>query len=43
MQKRRESRKIELPHPWTEEELVAIEEDILAETPRGAARATGKT
>jgi acyl dehydratase len=36
MQKRRESRKIELPHPWTEEQLVAIEDDVLAEQPRGA-------
>ena len=36
MQKRAESRKIELPHPWTDEQLTAIEEDILAETPRGA-------
>ena len=36
MQERRESRKIELPHPWTEEQLDAIEEDILAESPRGA-------
>jgi len=36
MQKRRESRKIELPHPWTDEQLAAIEDDILAETPRGA-------
>lgn len=36
MQKRREGRKVELPHPWTDEELVAIEADILAETPRGA-------
>jgi acyl dehydratase len=36
MQERRESRKIELPHPWTEEQLAAIEEDILAESPRGA-------
>ena len=36
MQARRESRKIELPHPWTDEQLTAIEEDILAETPRGA-------
>jgi acyl dehydratase len=36
MQKRRESRKMELPHPWTDEELAQIEEDILAETPRGA-------
>jgi acyl dehydratase len=36
MQKRRSSRKIEIPHPWTDEQLAAIEEDILAETPRGA-------
>jgi acyl dehydratase len=36
MQKRRESRKIELPHPWTDAQLAAIEDDILAETPRGA-------
>jgi acyl dehydratase len=36
MQSRREGRKVALPHPWTEEELVAIEKDILAETPRGA-------
>lgn len=36
MQKRRESRKIELPHPWTPEELAQIDRDILAETPRGA-------
>ncbi|MEY4099409.1 MAG: hypothetical protein RL300_580 [Pseudomonadota bacterium] len=36
MQARRESRKIELPHPWTEAQLNAIEEDILAETVRGA-------
>ena len=36
MQKRRESRKIELPHPWTEEQIAAIEDDILAEKPRGA-------
>jgi acyl dehydratase len=36
MQERRESRKIELPHPWTEEQLAGIEEDILAESPRGA-------
>ena len=36
MQKRAETRKIELPHPWTEEQLNAIEEDILAEKPRGA-------
>jgi len=36
MQARREGRKVELPHPWTDAELAAIEEDILAEAPRGA-------
>ncbi|WP_446045426.1 FAS1-like dehydratase domain-containing protein [Streptomyces olivaceus] len=36
MQKRRSKRAIELPHPWTGEELEKIEEDILSETPRGA-------
>ena len=36
MQKRRESRKIELPHPWTEAELRQIEDDVLAEKERGA-------
>lgn len=36
MQKRAESRKIELPHPWTESQLEQIENDILAEKPRGA-------
>ncbi|SFS16797.1 Acyl dehydratase [Microbacterium sp. cf046] len=36
MQERNASRAIELPHPWTPEQLVAIEEDILAEEPRGA-------
>jgi len=36
MQARRESRKIELPHPWTEDQLKAIEADVLAEKPRGA-------
>ena len=36
MQARRASRKIELPHPWTEGELEKIEADILAEAPRGA-------
>jgi acyl dehydratase len=36
MQSRRSSRKIELPHPWTDAELAAIEEDILAEEPRGS-------
>ncbi len=32
MQAKRESRKIELPHPWTEDELEQIEDDILAES-----------
>ncbi|MYW96208.1 acyl dehydratase [Amycolatopsis rubida] len=36
MQKRRSSRKIEIPHPWTDEQLAKIEDDILAETPRGS-------
>jgi acyl dehydratase len=36
MQKRRESRKIELPHPWTDEQIATIEKGILAERPRGA-------
>ena len=36
MQKRAPSRAITLPHPWTEEEISSIEEDVLAETPRGA-------
>lgn len=36
MQKRAASRAIEVPHPWTEEEIAAIEEQILAEKPRGA-------
>ena len=36
MQKRRESRKIELPHPWTDAELAEIDAAILAESPRGA-------
>ena len=36
MQKRRESRKIELPHPWTEDELAQIDDDVLAESPRGS-------
>lgn len=35
-QKRKESRAVELPHPWTDEQIEAIEADILAETPRGA-------
>jgi acyl dehydratase len=36
MQKRAPSRAIEIPHPWTEEQVAAIEEDVLAEKPRGA-------
>ena len=40
MQKRAETRTesspITLPHPWTDDELAAIEENILAEKPRGA-------
>jgi acyl dehydratase len=36
MQKRAETRKIELPHPWTDDQLAAIEEDVLSEKPRGA-------
>lgn len=35
MQKRASSRAVELPHPWTEAELAAIEEQVLAEKPRG--------
>jgi acyl dehydratase len=36
MQKRAAARAIQLPHPWTEQELAGIEEQVLAETPRGA-------
>jgi acyl dehydratase len=36
MQKRAETRKIEVPHPWTALQLAEIEEQILAEQPRGA-------
>lgn len=36
MQKRAASRAITIPHPWTDEEVAAIEEQILAEKPRGA-------
>jgi acyl dehydratase len=36
MQKRRESRVIEVPHPWKGEEIAEIEAQILAERPRGA-------
>lgn len=35
-QKRRQTRAITLPHPWTEAEVIAIEDQIMAETPRGA-------
>jgi acyl dehydratase len=34
--KRADGRQIELPHPWTAGELDAIEQQILAERPRGA-------
>jgi acyl dehydratase len=36
MQKRAETRKIEVPHLWTAPQLAEIEEQILAERPRGA-------
>ena len=36
MQKRASSRAVTVPHPWTEEEIAAIEEQVLAEEPRGA-------
>lgn len=36
MQKRAATRAITVPHPWSESEIAAIEEEILAETPRGA-------
>jgi acyl dehydratase len=35
-QGRAESRKVTIPHPWTEDEVAQIEADILAEQPRGA-------
>jgi hypothetical protein len=35
-QKRASSRTVTIPHPWTEEEVAAIEEQVLAEAPRGA-------
>ena len=35
-QKRASARAITIPHPWTEEEIVAIEDQVLAEKPRGA-------
>jgi len=34
--KKGKNQKLELPHPWTEAQLKAIEEEILAEKPRGA-------
>ena len=36
MQKRAETRKLEVPHPWNDEDVAAIEASILAEKPRGA-------
>ena len=36
MQKRASGRAVELPHPWKDEELAKIEEDVLAESPRGS-------
>jgi acyl dehydratase len=36
MQKRASTRAIDLPHPWTDDELAAIETQVLAEQPRGA-------
>jgi acyl dehydratase len=36
MQAKRESRRIELPHPWTEDQLAEIEDQILGEQARGA-------
>ena len=36
MQKRAATREITVPHPWSEEELFAIEDQILAEKPCGA-------
>lgn len=36
MQKRASTREIELPHPWTDEQLAEIEAQVLAEAPRGA-------
>jgi acyl dehydratase len=35
-QSRRESRTVQVPHPWSAAELEAIENDVLAESPRGA-------
>tara|TARA_R110001583_G_scaffold168710_2_gene321580 strand:- start:7079 stop:8266 length:1188 start_codon:yes stop_codon:yes gene_type:complete len=36
MQKRAPARAIEVPHPWTDEEIAEIEEEVMAEHPRGA-------
>ena len=36
-QKRASSRAVQVPHPWKDEEIAAIEEQVLAEAPRGAA------
>lgn len=36
MQKRAPSRALELPHPWSDQELAQIEDEIMAEQPRGA-------
>jgi acyl dehydratase len=35
-QSRREARAVQVPHPWTEAQIEAIEHDVLAETPRGS-------
>jgi acyl dehydratase len=35
-QSRAAKRAVELPHPWSDEEIAAIEEQVLAEVPRGA-------
>jgi acyl dehydratase len=35
-QTRAPSRAVEVPHPWTDAQIQAIEEDVLAESPRGA-------
>jgi acyl dehydratase len=35
-QHRSQGRQIELPHPWTDDELAEIEADVLAEAPRGS-------
>lgn len=36
MQKRAETRKVTVPHPWSDVEIEEIEADILKEAPRGA-------